>query len=429
VASLIQPALKEDAESTWWHLHDHYLQCAALDSARLKRKAHISEGIVEGHYRYCNEFLWPLMHGRDDLCHYSEADRDNYKALNMAVAACLNLSVDRHGAFVHDYQLGLVSEYLAQRQSSISSFFWHIPWPATLPIGAESHVAEIANGLLRFRKIGFHLQAYAENFRAFVQQHLPEYTVSCDGSIISRSGRQIDVIANPAGVDSGFWYGAARAGERISPLNVPYILSVDRADYTKGIVERIEAIRILFRDNPALKGKLQFVFVCQQTRSGLAAFDQYWERCQSLYRECINEFGSDEWTPIVWLPAMKPEELAKWYACADLMLVNPLVDGLNLTAKEFVASTMLSDSALVLSQGAGVWQELGDNSTTISRCTPADIAEAIKKALAEPSLQRRTKMNALKRTVRQNSLDKWWQLMVERKSAGVDECFQVEMYA
>jgi trehalose-6-phosphate synthase len=225
------------------------------------------------------------------------------------------------------------------------------------------------------------------------------------------------IIASPAGIDSAHWRKAARAATSARPVALPYILSVDRADYTKGILERIRAIRDLFRLQPELRRNLQFVFACQQTRKGLPAYDEYWRNCRSNFQDVILELATDDWAPIVWLTdAMTPDKLATWYAHAAAMLVNPSVDGLNLTAKEFVASSVNPESILILSKGAGVWYELRENIVTINDCQPDEITEAILRARQQSSACSRANLLALKQTVRANSLQRWWQNLVDYRN-------------
>ncbi len=412
VAALIKAALPHERTFLWWHLVDTSLQ--TLSAGGASRAASIPAAIIDGHYRYCNEFLWPLMHERPDLARYVPEHHVDYRSLNIAVAAHLNWRNRWQRTFIHDYQFGLMPEYLADEAASQSVFFWHIPWPARFPSGTEPQVMEVARALLRCGRVGFHIKDYVSNFCAFVRDFLPEYRVlPGESAVIHDCGRATELIASPAGMDSSFWRNAAEAARARRPHPGRYILSVDRADYTKGIVERIKAVENIFRSQPELQGELQFVFACQPTRSGLTAFDEYWRQCRLAYRQTLERLGREDWSPIVWLAdPLAPEELAAWYAHAAAMLVNPSVDGLNLTAKEFVASATDPESVLILSSGAGVWRELGSHSVTIQRCCPGDIAEAVLTALAQPPAHRRASMSVLKRAVRANSLQNWWHGLV-----------------
>lgn len=407
VASLIQRAQRW-ADHTWWHMYGDHLQ--TMTSSSLSRVATIPRSITSAHYRYCNEFIWPVMHGLFDLSHFSESDLNAYRSFNMAVAANINLFRKPEPLFIHDYQFAVLAGYLPHAQASRSISFWHIPWPEAVPDHALSAIVEVARGLLHCRSIGFHTIEYVENFAEFVREHVSDVIVTPDSKrVIHRTGDITDLIVSPAGIDYSYWEQQAKMSSAMPPCSSKYILSVDRADYTKGVAERIEAVRHLFAWRPELREKFQFVFVCQQTRPGIAPYDEYWSRCRSAYEDAMSELATQSWSPIIWLTEpIASEDLAGWYAKASAMLITPLKDGLNLTAKEFVACAANPGASLILSRGAGVWHELRDNVVSVDECRPEYIAKAIGVALEEPEALRQRNLNALKRTVRINSIDRWW---------------------
>jgi trehalose-6-phosphate synthase len=407
VASLLERAHKRYPYSAWWHVNDSTIQTIA--SYKRSAVAAIPNDIKEGHYRYCNEFLWPLMHGMPEKVRYAPADHNCYRALSISFAAHMNWDNSSEPLFANDYQFALLPAYLTGRKAARTVFFWHIPWAESFPSEFTHHIAEIARGLLNCRVLGFHTVGYVESFCKFVEHNLPEYRRE-NGSIISRNGHVTKVIASAAGIDYAAWSGH---GQRITPvgeIEIPYILSVDRADYTKGVSERIEAIHKYFRAQPEMCGKIQFVFVCQRTRPGIAAYDDYWASCRTLFHRTQSEFSTSDWTPIKWVTTpVTPRELAEYYANASAMLVNPARDGLNLTAKEFIATNMRGSSTLILSSGAGVWHELKNHVVTIRACNGDAIATAIKEALDQPIAVRRTNLHRLKQIVRESSFERWWQ--------------------
>jgi trehalose 6-phosphate synthase/phosphatase len=416
VASILEHANNQFPESAWWHIKDNSIQ--TISWHKKSTVAAIPPEITEGHYRYCNELLWPLMHGNSQVARYVEADRNCYRSLNLTLAAHLNWNERSVPIFGQDYQFALLPSYLTFAKSSKSLYFWHIPWPESFPAEFESHIAEVARGLLRCGSLGFHTAGYVRNFSEFVMRHLPEFRVMSDGvTIVSRNGHVCTLVSSPAGIDYGFWENAARTVPNAGVPDIPFILSVDRADYTKGIAERIEAIKQVFRRQESLKGKLQFVFICQRTRPGIAAYDEYWERCQRLYQEALEELSTPDWSPINWIThSVSPERLAGYYSQATSMLVNPSKDGLNLTAKEFVASAALTNASLILSTGAGAWQELRNNVISIEACNPDDICASILQSLQEPTSMRRLNMHALKHIVRANSFDTWWERLTRNQN-------------
>lgn len=406
VSKLIEQSTESERSRRWSFIKDDSFYSSAFDGKEVK--ARIPLQILDGHYRFCNEFLWPLMHSRPDLMVYSQHHHASYRALNMMFALHINAQTD---VFVHDYQFALLPRYLPKSQEEQKLLFWHIPWPATIPDTAVPWLLELAMGMLACHRLGFHTEGYARNFADFVKKHLGECVVEGAKSIL-HIGNRTELLVNPAAVDYTFWRNSA--GSKCSDLNfsVPYILSVDRADYSKGILERIKSIEIFFERRPDLIGQMQFVFACQPTRNGLHAFDSYWTACIKEYELLTEKFAADNWKPIVWVKDnLTSSQLAILYSRATLMLVNPSVDGLNLTAKEFIASNQNLRASLILSSGAGAWQELRDHVISVHDCTPESIAEALLRALVIPAAQIRSNMMALKRIVHANTVERWWHSM------------------
>lgn len=413
VSNLINQAFLQNRISKWWYINDNILHCTVSEKKDLR--ASILEKIVDGHYRYCNEYLWPIMHDRHDLAQFNAADHKCYKAFNLAIGTHLNWE-NFQPTYIHDYQFAVLPSCLPEWKWPSCLFFWHIPWPEHCNRESAIYLSEIAIGLLRCARVGFHTKTYVDNFCAFVREFLSDFYVAPDNArILHISGHSTEVVASPAGIDYRFWNHAASVTSSLPGDNCPYILSVDRADYSKGIDERIAAVEILFDRHPELIGKVQFVFACQPTRQGLIQFDNYWRRCQTRYQAVLLKFSTDNWSPILWLnDSLTANELAALYAGATVMLVNPSIDGLNLTAKEYVASCVDGDGVLVLSKGAGAWQEMKDFVVTLPKCQPDEIAKAIAEALRLQPSQKRSNMLALKRVVRANTLEGWWEKMTDR---------------
>jgi trehalose-6-phosphate synthase len=408
VSVLIERALVSYSEHPWIYVSDCRVE--KLVRGSIMPLSRLSPEIVLGHYRYCNEFLWPVMHGLGAVARYRPADHSAYRMFNMALSAQVGFANDAGGSFVHDYQLALMPEYFSDIKAAVSLFFMHIPWPAQCPKAYESQLGEVARALLRCRRVGFHTERYVTNFCSFVRNALPEYCVdAAENRIVHESGRQVELVASPAGVDFDHWQTKVTTAERFKSM--PYVLSVARADYTKGVLEKIAAMRVLFRTHPELQQKIQLLLVCQPTRNGIAAFDEYWDRCYADFKAVVEEFSTEGWQPIHWITdTLGSEQLAGLYAGANMMLVTPRVDGLNLTAKEFVASTNNFRSPLILSTGAGSWQELKNHVITVNQCAPDDIASSILRGFCHESSP--SNLLSLKRIVRNNTVHKWWSSMV-----------------
>lgn len=402
----------------WWYLHGSGLRKKAGKLISTEEVCQIPFKIIEGHYRYCNEFLWPLMHELPQFATFNETDRAMYKQLNMSYALNV-LEVEQRGpkrnAFVNDYQLALCPQYLTNGAHAAVNLFWHIPWPKTVQENFVPYIAEVAQGLLASAKVGFHIQEYVLNFLLFVDRHLPEYRVNfANNEVTDSNGNTVSVVHQPLGLDSDFWLCKSREESSIClDLNIkgfakkPFVLSVDRADYTKGIFQRLQAIEYFFLHNPDKIGKITFLQVCQKTRAGLTAYDEYWDRCRFLCESINQRWTAEGWQPIVWIDTpVSPNVLAWLYKRAEIMLVSPVYDGLNLTAKEF---TLCSKSGvLILSARAGAWNELQEHVLTLRNLRPETISEQISYALSMSKEARTKRMSALKEIVLANTLAKWW---------------------
>jgi trehalose 6-phosphate synthase len=206
----------------------------------------------------------------------------------------------------------------------------------------------------------------------------------------------------------------------------PFILSVDRADYTKGVIDRIKAIDCLLENHPEWAGRIVFAQICGKTRTGLQSFDGYWDDSHRLYKELCEKWGSESWQPLIWIESsFSSAELAKIYRSAEAMLVNAVRDGLNLTAKEFVACQDQRAGVLALSKGTGAYYELGSHTVNVEPGNVRQIADSIHSGLMMGAHERAWRMAMLKDKVKSNSLSGWWyrfsQLMQNRPEQDMDD--------
>jgi len=401
-----------DSKCRWWFLQNNDLAYLNGD-ARVHTVSSLENDLIQGHYRYCNEFIWPLMHDLPEFALYKDVDRNFYREFNRQIAKSqMDAGIGSGNIFIHDYQFAILPDLL---NSSQMSLFWHIPWPKKVLHHFSEPIAELASGMLSCAKIGFHTAEYAQNFCQFVRDFFPGYKVNMDELVIkNRKTKQLThLLVRPLGLDLKFWKAAdATQNLSIELPDTPIILSVDRADYTKGIMQRLELIDHFFSSKPEYLGKLAFVQICQQTRPGLKAFDDYWANCRDYAAEIEERYGNANWKPLYWhTNAISQQELSGLYKRAQVMLVNPVRDGLNLTAKEYVASLDNKNSTpglLMLSSGAGVYNELGDQAIHVNPNSCKDAAEALNYSLKMPKLYRNNRINLMKQRLKTNSLEKWW---------------------
>lgn len=403
----------------WWFLHGSQLRKKASKLNSTEEVCQIPFKIVEGHYRYCNEFLWPVLHELSQYATFTESDRQMYEQLNLSFAwnVLHTGETGPHGkAFVNDYQLALCPKFLTQYSHRAVDIFWHIPWPKTVEERIIPYLAEIAVGLLAAEKIGFHIAQYSSNFLRFVDNHLHDYKVDYQSKhVIRPDGGGVHVVSHPLGIDSDYWLNKLREESfNCRDLNIKnlakknFVLSVDRADYTKGIFHRLQGIEHFFSNNADKIEKITFVQVCQKTRAGLPAYEEYWQQCRFLCESINKRWGSKGWQPIVWIDTPVSANVLAWlYKRASVMLVTPVFDGLNLTAKEFALCS--TDGVLILSARAGAWNELSDSVLTLTNLRPDTISEQIRYALSMSKTAKKERMDNLRQAVLSNTLSNWWQ--------------------
>lgn len=378
----------------------------------------LGQELLQGHYRYCNEFLWPILHDLPQYARYEENDRRYYLTFNYA--ASLTIPTDTSERFfVNDYQFGALPGFLNRQQESF--LFWHIPWPAHVDEAYVEPIRELASGMLRTKAIGFHTSEYLSNFRNFIKRFCSNvqferratYVSTTDP--VSRIAHATRLFVAPIGTNTSYWNEISR-GEGYDYClpypELPYVLSVDRIDYTKGVKDRFEAINRFFELYPQWIGKIFFVQIGTRSRTGLSAFDQYWFECSNLASQINERFRTENWQPLIWIEQpLDSQTLAKVYSNAAVMLVTPWRDGLNLTAKEFIASRDLisSPGVLALSPGAGVWHEIGEHTVSGSPCDTDELARTIMTCLLMDDSEKEMRMKAMMNLVRRNDLDNWWQ--------------------
>ncbi|MBY0546493.1 MAG: hypothetical protein K2W95_04335 [Candidatus Obscuribacterales bacterium] len=215
------------AESQWWHIESTFLVRSSPYS--LQNISALPPAIVTGHYDYCRNFIWPLMHGVGEVAVYNETAHNCYRSLNLTVAAYFNWGPDLRAPLINDFQFALLPSYLTADMVFGSLYLWQLPWPETFPEDTVEHVREIARGMLSSMTIGFMVKAHLHNFQRFVAEFLPEYSPMTETSFRHKSGgRLVDLIVvhsendQPVGdalvADGRFCVLSMEAQERMSGL-------------------------------------------------------------------------------------------------------------------------------------------------------------------------------------------------------------------
>ncbi|SDQ93940.1 alpha,alpha-trehalose-phosphate synthase (UDP-forming) [Natronobacterium texcoconense] len=393
------------------------------EEAYTLRRIDLSEEAVDSYYYgFSNRVLWPLCHGFPDLIEDRTNDFEWYRTVNERFAkAVADHANDDTVVWLQDYHFALAPRMIRESipTGATVAQFWHIPWPTVstfqhCPVGGR-----ILEGLLGNDLLGFHVDRYVDRFLDCVARYLPAATVDRNRRIVRYGGETTRVVATPMGVDAESHARTARSTDAetfanlCSEYGIPddgtIGLGVDRLDYTKGIPERLTALERFFERYPDWRGDFTFVQKATPSRTEIPAYQHHGELVRSEVERINRRFGTDDWQPIVYTEDYLEEaELCSLYRHADLMIVSPLVDGMNLVTQEYVAASVDdTGDTLLLSDRVGAHELLGSHAVTIDPTDVDDFAERIGHALAMPAHERRHRMDVLRDRVFDADLDRW----------------------
>ena len=361
---------------------------------------------------YANGALWPVFHSMTTLMPLQPPSWIQYEAVNRRFAElALKHAGPETAIWVHDYHLMRVPLLVRQAApAACIGFFLHIPFPALETYSVLPDRRALLEGVLAADVVGFHTATYLENF-ASAALHLLGAAV--DGDVVSWRGHETRLGVFPMGIDAERIEQAASSPE-VERLTAEYradgsriIVGVDRLDYTKGIPRRLLAFQQLLRRHPELAGSVRLVQVGVPSRTAVPEYRRLVREIEGLAGRINGAFATPTWTPVHYLARSVSEpELLALYRAADVMMVTPIRDGMNLVAKEFVASRSDEDGVLVLSEFAGAAAELGE----ALQVNPFDLdgtAAALHAALTMGNAERRTRMLGLRHRVRTQTVSRW----------------------
>jgi len=321
--------------------------------------------------------------------------------------------------WVHDYQLLLLPELLRRRLPDARiGFFLHIPFPSEELFRALPERDRLLRGLLGADLVGFHTPAYLRHFAASLTQILG-LTVEIDR--VQVRDREVRLGVFPMGIDAETFGSLAEdPGVRAEAQalkgdgSVKLLVGVDRLDYTKGIPRRLLSYERMLQTHPELRERVRLVQVAVPSRTGVEAYQEFRSLVDGLVGRINGDFGTPRWVPVHYIyRSLSEPELVALYRAADVMLVTPLRDGMNLVAKEFVASRTDGDGVLVLSEFAGASWELPE----AIQVNPYDVegtAESYYRALMMSPDERRTRMSPLKSRVEAYDVHRWAATFLEQ---------------
>lgn len=394
---------------------------------------------IEVFYKlFSKEAFWPVIFSFADKVRFNHEQWEQYVSVNRLFAERAAAEADKNATvWIHEYNLWMVPGILRQLRPDVKiGFFHHTAFPPADIFNIIPWRREIIGSMLQCDYIGFHIPRYVENFVDVVKSHIPIkvrseqscadrfLTYSCALGVdkmtreIDAGGRIIRLGAHPVGINMKnirSIFAQASTQEKIKEMQKQregkkIILSVERLDYVKGPLEKINAFQTFLERNPQLHGKVELINICTPPASGMKVYDKILAELEQAIGKINGKYARLDWVPIHFFFRSVPfEEVVTYYAVADVAWITPLRDGLNLVAKEYIGVQGLkpaADGVLVISEFAGASVEL----SYAIRTNPYDIkdlVQGLEQALALEESERKLRMERLFEQVTHYDIDNW----------------------
>ena len=382
----------------------------------------LSKRDIEYYYQgFCNNTLWPLFHYFTDYAIYSADFWQAYRRVNQLFADVIfDIAQPGDIIWVQDYHLLLLPRLIKERLPETTvGFFLHIPFPSFEIFRLLPWRRQILEGLLGAELIGFHTYDYVQHFLNSIHSLLGYQSFMGQ---VTTADRIIKADVFPIGIDYQHFYSTARssavrnqAGKFRQKLgNRKVVLSIDRLDYTKGIPQRLEAFDLFLEKHPEYWEKLVLVMVVVPSRIEVEQYAQLKKQVDELVGEINGKYGSIGWTPIWYLyRSLSFDSLVALYNLADIALITPLRDGMNLIAKEYITSKTDRRGVLIISETAGAAKELGE-AIVINVSNPEEIVQALEEALAMPKKEQIERNRVMQKRLQRYNLERWADEFIDR---------------
>ncbi|MDQ3439370.1 MAG: bifunctional alpha,alpha-trehalose-phosphate synthase (UDP-forming)/trehalose-phosphatase [Planctomycetota bacterium] len=364
---------------------------------------------------FSNSSIWPLLHYLPSYMRYDDPRWwDDYRNVNQRFAdAALKTAKDGDLVWVHDYQLMLVPAMLRAANPSLRiGFFLHTPFPSYEIFRCHPQRLELIEGLLGADQIGFHTFGYARHFRSTVLRLLG---IESELMRIRRDGHTSHLGVYPIGINARKFdeeldaptHRERREQFRANFAHKRIVISVERMDYTKGIGRRLQAIDLFLEANPDKRDEMKFIFISVPSREKVEEYQELVAEVESQIGRLNGKYATVNNSPIHFIHGTVTfTELCALYALAEVSMVTPLRDGMNLVAKEYVAAQRDGTGVLMLSEFAGAAEELS-SATIVNPYDAHGVAAALREALDMPAEQRRARMRPMRDRVMRYDAS-WW---------------------
>lgn len=363
---------------------------------------------LDGYYNgFSNAILWPLFHYHPGHCVFEQEYWEVYKQVNMKFADTVNKHTrDNDFIWTHDYQLMLTPSFVNR---PYMSYFHHIHFPSVEIFGIIPWRTELLEAVYKCKHLVFQTEQDCNNFKLAYKRFID------DGSEMNTSETSHKISFHPISIDAqGFSLttdnkNVKHQAQKIQEAFHPYkiILSVDRLDYSKGVLERLVAFKELLTDYPHYRNKIVLVMIVVPSRTHVPSYEKHKRKVDELVGNINAMFATPQWRPInYYYQHFERESLCAYYATADVCLITSLRDGLNLVSKEYVACRNSNTGILILSEMAGAAQEL-KHALKVHPYHSGQIKEAINYALSMDEQEEHTRMNSLRTQVFNNTIFDW----------------------
>jgi trehalose-6-phosphate synthase len=386
------------------------------------RRLWLTQEEEEGYYfGFANEGIWPLCHIAHTRPVFRAGDWEHYQRVNEKFAQAVLKEIEhaeKPFVLIQDYHFALLPRLIkSKRPDARVAIFWHIPWPNPEAFAICPWQRDLLDGLLGADLVSFHIQAHCNNFLDTVDQAL-ECRIEWDRFTVNRNDHFTLVRPHPISValpESPEETGSTVSAERnraaiVAKLGTEVLflgVGVDRMDYTKGIVERFRGIECFLDKFPHYREQFTFVQFGAPSRTSIKRYQDFVAEVEAEADRINRRLQTERWKPIVLFSRHHSHrEIEPYYKAADFCLVTSLHDGMNLVAKEFVASREDEDGVLILSQFTGASRELRD-ALLVNPYDVAQMAEMIRRALEMPAEEKRARMQRMRRVVREHNVYRW----------------------
>jgi trehalose 6-phosphate synthase/phosphatase len=374
------------------------------------------ESVDRFYHGFCNKTLWPLFHYFPTLTRYEEDYWEEYRRVNRVFGdAVLSVLRPDDMVWVHDYQLMLLPRILRERSPDTAiGFFLHIPFPSyeVFRLLPRAWRVEIIEGLLGASLVGFHTHDYTRDFLTSV---LRTAGFEHQLGVLTLRERVVKVDTFPMGIDFERFARAAASPQteahvaelRARCAGQKVIFSVDRLDYTKGLINRLRGYDLFLKRNPDWRGKVVFVVSVAPSRTGIESYQAMKLELEQTVGRIVGAYGNVHWTPLIYqYRNLSFEDIVALYRLCDVALITPMRDGMNLVAKEFVASRPDQTGVLILSEMAGAAKEMGE-ALIINPFHIGDFAHALEQALVMPVEEQVKRNQLLQERLRRYNVTRW----------------------